>query len=281
MIEKKFDIQVKKGERFEFGKNWNNFLRSLSKDQIKIAESSLKEMLEIEDLSEKTFLDVGCGSGLFSLSAKNLNAKVYSFDFDIESVKCTEYLKKTYYPNSEWRIEEKSILDSEEISKLAKFDIVYSWGVLHHTGNLFLGMENVTIPLKSDGKLFIAIYNDQGPKSAFWLRIKKIYNYNFLGKFIVLGSFIPVYILIGLAVDVIKFKNPFRRFIEYKKNRGMSIIHDWNDWLGGFPYEVASPEFVVDFYKKRGFQLEKIRTTNSLGCNQFVFKKIELKNNMV
>ena len=61
----------------------------------------------------------------------------------------------------------------------------------------------------------------------------------------------------------------------------MSIIHDWNDWLGGFPYEVASPEFVVDFYKKRGFQLEKIRTTNSLGCNQFVFKKIELKNNMV
>ena len=77
----------------------------------------------------------------------------------------------------------------------------------------------------------------------------------------------------GLIMDVLKLKNPAKRYREYKRKRGMSITHDWKDWLGGLPFEVATPELIVDFYLKRGFHLEKIRTNNGLGNNQFVFRK--------
>jgi 2-polyprenyl-6-hydroxyphenyl methylase/3-demethylubiquinone-9 3-methyltransferase len=62
-------------------------------------------------------------------------------------------------------------------------------------------------------------------------------------------------------------------FSMYKKSRGMSVYHDWIDWLGGYPFEVAKPEDIFNFYKQHGLQLENLITTNRLGCNQFVFSK--------
>ena len=171
MIEKNFEAEVKNGDRFEFGKNWKSYLELLSEDKIKIAELSLKEMIGVDDLTGKTFLDIGCGSGLFSLAAKNLNAtKVHSIDFDNESVECTKFLKEKYHPDSSWVIEERPVLDEDYINSLPPFDIVYSWGVLHHTGNLMLALQHASIPVKLNGTLFIAIYNDQGFKSRLWLK---------------------------------------------------------------------------------------------------------------
>lgn len=275
MNEKKFTDEVKFGERFEFGKNWASFLNSLTDERIQVAKKSLKDMMSVDNLTGKTFLDIGCGSGIFSLASKMLNAKVHSFDFDPNSVKCTQYLNEKYtYNDSNWKVEQGSILDVDYIQSLPKFDIVYSWGVLHHTGNMINALHNACLPVKTNGILFIAIYNDEGSKSQFWLKVKKLYNSSFIGKFIVKVYFYSYWVIYGFILDTVMLKNPFKRYQEYRKNRGMSVVHDWKDWLGGLPFEVATPEFIVDFYLERGFTLKKIKTSNSLGCNEFVFQKM-------
>ena len=97
MSEHKREVEL--GKRFEFGSNWEGFLNLLDDERIHLAEKSLKHMLEVEDLQGKTFLDVGSGSGLFSLAARNLCAQVLSFDYDPKSVACTSELQKRYFPD--------------------------------------------------------------------------------------------------------------------------------------------------------------------------------------
>jgi 2-polyprenyl-6-hydroxyphenyl methylase/3-demethylubiquinone-9 3-methyltransferase len=266
--------EIAEGRRFEFGKNWERFLSVLNDERISEAELSLKQMLEVNDLKGKSFLDVGSGSGLFSLAARRLGARVYSFDYDPKSVACTSELQRRYFPNDEnWIIEEGSVLDSEYLRSLGKFDIVYSWGVLHHTGDMWKALDNVQICVNTEGLLFIGIYNDQGAISRFWRKVKQIYCSGIAGKIIMTGLYFPFCFLYSLMIDLIRLRNPIKRYTEYKKKRGMSIFHDWIDWLGGYPYEVAKPEEIFDFYKKRGFILIKLKTTNGLGANEFVFKR--------
>ncbi|MDY6862317.1 MAG: class I SAM-dependent methyltransferase [Thermodesulfobacteriota bacterium] len=268
-----FKEDIKEGRRFEFGRNWKSFLSTVNNERIKEAERSLKEMLECASLEGTHFLDVGSGNGLFSLAACRLGAIVHSFDYDPESVTCTQKLRSKYFPdNNNWSIEQGSVLDKKFLSSLGVFDIVYSWGVLHHTGNMWEALGNIVPLVKENGILFIAIYNDQGKKSKFWLKVKKLYCSGIIGKSFVCIVFIPYLFLRTLAGIIIKRKNVFS---EYKKDRGMSIVHDWFDWLGGFPYEVAKVEEIFHYYKTRGFILKNIKTTNSSGNNQLVFIKKE------
>lgn len=259
--------------RFRFGKNWLDFIKTLNKEQIEHSSTSLVEMLEMNNLDGKTFLDIGCGSGLFSLAATNVNARVHSFDYDKYSVECTLKVKEKFHPYSEWKIEEGDILNRDYITSLGKFDVVYSWGVLHHTGNMYLALENACIPVKAGGKFFIAIYNDQGFKSKFWLKVKKFYNKGLVGRIVIVVPFFSYYFLSGFIYDILSLRNPLKRYKEYNKQRGMSMIHDWYDWLGGLPFEVARPEKIIEYVESQRFVLDRIITTNSLGCNQFVFKK--------
>src|SRR5262245_17205365 len=169
--------EVRKGKRFEFGDNWSKFLDHLDEAQIVAAEASLLSMLEVPDLTGKSFLDVGSGSGLFSLAARRLGATVHSFDYDPQSVACTKELRRRYFPgDAQWVIEEGSALDADYLAGLGEFDIVYSWGVLHHTGRMWQALENARLPVAPGGRLFIAIYNDSGSKSRRWARIKQAYN---------------------------------------------------------------------------------------------------------
>src|SRR5919112_4944358 len=99
--------EIARGERFEFGQNWSQFLASVDDERIQQAETSLKEMLEVESLAGKSFLDIGSGSGLFSLAARRLGARVHSFDFDPKSVACAVELRRRYFPGDDaWTIEE-------------------------------------------------------------------------------------------------------------------------------------------------------------------------------
>ena len=127
-----FRKEVSTGKRFEFGKNWKKFLTSLNEERIKQAEVSLKTMLNVESLVGKSFLDIGSGSGLFSLAAKNLGAKVFSFDFDELSVWCTLELKSRFYEDdASWKVMQGSVLDDDFLGTLGQYDYVYSLSLIH------------------------------------------------------------------------------------------------------------------------------------------------------
>ena len=267
--------EVAAGQRFEFGKNWTRFLFSLNNERIAEAEKSLKEMLGVKTLVGKSFLDIGSGSGLFSLAARRLGARVHSFDYDPQSVACTAELKRRFFTkDTNWTIEEGSILDQGYIRSLRVFDIVYSWGVLHHTGALWQALENVTCLVSDSGKLFIAIYNDQGRGSQFWLRIKQAYNYLPRGlKFLILWPSFARLWLPTTVFDFLKGK-PFATWRGYVRARGMSPWCDVVDWVGGYPFEVAKPEEIFNFFRKKGFELLNLKTCGGgIGCNEYVFMK--------
>ncbi|KAB8028046.1 class I SAM-dependent methyltransferase [Fluviispira multicolorata] len=261
--------------RFEFGKNWSKYLNSLTEEKVQEALVSLQKFLQIIDIENKTFIDVGSGSGLFSLAAKILGARVTSFDYDLDSVNCTKFLKEKYNIKNDWDICQGSILDDDFIKKRGQFDIVYSWGVLHHTGQMFHAFENVSTLVRSDGYLFISIYNDQGRASERWKWIKKTYNNSnfFIRSILILYTFIRFW-GISILKDTLK-GNPFKSWMNYGKNdRGMTAYHDLIDWVGGYPFEVAKPEDVFQYFKSKDFTLEKMKTyCGGISCNEYLFRK--------
>ncbi|OGR89187.1 MAG: hypothetical protein A2992_10030 [Elusimicrobia bacterium RIFCSPLOWO2_01_FULL_59_12] len=260
--------------RFAFGANWTRFLESLNDAKIATAENSLKSWLNVSTLDGKTFLDIGSGSGLFSLAARRLGATVRSFDFDPNSVKCAVWLREQYFKEDpRWIIEQGSVLDEAFMRSLGTFDVVYAWGVLHHTGAMWQAIAHAANAVASQGQLFIAIYNDQGWKSWVWKTIKR--TYNFLPgplRFLVV---LPCLVLLkGLPFlqDLI-LGHPFRSWKKQTEQRGMSPWSDLIDWVGGYPFEVATAVEILQFLSQRSLTPERFSDYGSSACNEFVFKR--------
>ncbi len=266
---------IGQGKRFAFGANWARFLSLLDDERIAEAERSLQSMLGVAELHGRSFLDIGSGSGLFSLAARRLGARVHSFDFDPRSVACTAELKHRYFSgDATWSIEQGSVLDDKYVAALGQFDVVYSWGVLHHTGAMWLGIEQALQRVASKGQLYIAIYNDQGCLSRIWWLCKYLYNKlpALLQPIYAYGVW---YTVIGLNIlkYTLKLKPmvAIRPLMEYKPRRGMSVKHDILDWMGGFPFEYAKYDVLVEYMKARGFRLTQGKSNRGIGCHELVF----------
>jgi len=272
------EVEIRAGERFEFGDNWRSFLSVLDDERIAAAEASLVDMLESADLTGRRFLDAGSGSGLFSLAARKLGAVVHSFDYDPHSVACTAELRCRYFPDDEhWVVEHGSVLDTEYLATLGTFDVVYSWGVLHHTGAMWRALDNVAALVADGGKLFVSIYNDQGYISERWRDVKRLYcNSPRPVRWMILTAVGAGFTVKSAAGRLAKLEVlPSKSRGPRKSPRGMSVWHDRKDWVGGYPFEVAKPEAVFDACRAKGFMLLRLITCGGkLGCNQFVFEKL-------
>ncbi len=272
-------------EAFAFGRNWARFLERLNEDRIQIAEDSLKKLLQRNCIKGCRFLDSGSGSGLFSLAAYRLGTAVTSFDVDADSVACTQELKRRYAREADdWRILRGSLLDQEFLKTLGDFDFVYCWGVAHHSGNMWMAIENLLSLLKPGGTLVLAIYNDQLYISRAWRAVKRIYQRLpvFVRPFFVLAIGFSLFAkrlavtILACLLRLFTLRNPFVPLMNWageSKTRGMHGWYDLVDWVGGWPFEVARPEDVFRFVRDRGFILKEMSTSVGHGCNEFAFTR--------
>jgi len=254
-------------KRFPFGQNWREYASRMDEHRVQAAENSLREMLNADDLAGLRFLDIGCGSGLLSLAAWRLKADVRGFDYDPDSVACTLSLRRDYAGNQRsWKVEQGSVLDGEFVRQLGVYDIVYAWGVLHHTGSMWQALNNCACCVDRNGRLFIAIYNNQGWKSQYWLWIKRLYNQGALSRGALVAIHAPYFVALRWLVRHLGRRGSLAR--------GMSLWYDMKDWLGGLPFETAKPEEILAFLRPRGFELERLVTCGGRhGCNEYVFVK--------
>jgi SAM-dependent methyltransferase len=262
--------------RFAWGRNWQRFLKVINEDRIDEAVLSLRNMLDVERLDGLKFIDVCCGSGLFSLAARRLGAQVFSFDFDPGCVQCAKTLREKYDPDdSNWQITQGSALDEQFVKGLGQFDIVYAWGGLHHTGGMWKGIDLATSLVGPEGKLYLAIYDDQGFQSRIWYWIKYGYCHSVILRLMLIPFFFTLFFVCGLGIDLVHLRNPIARYTDHRKYRGMSLVHDWLDWLGGYPYEYATADALTDFVAERGFRLLKREPPPiGFGNNQLVYQHV-------
>lgn len=267
-------------ERFAFGENWRDFSRTLSPQRIAGARDGVARLLGTADLSGRTFLDVGCGSGLMSLAAHQMGARVTAFDYDADSVSTTIAVRDAHAGADAYPVMQGSALDADFVRSLGTFDVVYSWGVLHHTGDLWRACDVVADAVAPGGTLALAIYNDQGLPSRVWSRVKKAYVEGGSVRRQALVSAYSAYFHArdGLALAMASRHGRGRLATERgalrERSRGMDRTHDLVDWIGGYPFEVAMPDEVFRFYRERGFSLVELSTCRGgLGCNEFAFRR--------
>ena len=226
-----------------------------------------------------------CRASAFLISAAVLDcsawppafgAVVHSFDYDPKSVGCTQELKRRYFAgDSQWLIEEGSVLDRDYLGRLGQFDVVYSWDVLKYTGAMWQALENVAPLVAVGGQLFIAIATDQGGWSRRWRILKRMYNVQFARKPYALAVMGPGE-LTFLAIFILKGRpwGYFLNILNYceRSPHGMSYWHDLIDWIGGYPFEIAKPEETFSMHRGKGFYLLQLRTcAGGIGGNEFVF----------
>ncbi|MEM6782013.1 MAG: class I SAM-dependent methyltransferase, partial [Pseudomonadota bacterium] len=240
----------------------------------------LLNLISKEELKGKTFLDIGSGSGLHSLAAlRNGIAEAVCVDFDPNSVSTTQSVLDAHSPQKNYTVFRQNILEAPDNPKLKDqtFDIVYSWGVLHHTGAMWDAIDNASKFAKPGGIFAIALYK-KTPMCGFWKAEKRLYSS--LPKW-ARFPFDYAYAAAFCLAKLVLRQNPIKYIRDYHEQRGMRFMTDVRDWLGGYPYESATPEETKDFMKARGFEFISGINTDpqkgaglfGSGCAEYVFQK--------
>jgi len=264
---------TERSTHFEFGENWKAYSRKIDQTRIDFAVEGVRKLLD--DVAGQTFLDIGCGSGLHSLAALKLGASsVTAIDLDENSVSATRRLLTELSPQGNWRANVVSIFDAAPGS-FGTFDVVYSWGVLHHTGDMWRAIERAAALVKPGGRLAIAIYATTACDS-FWKVEKRFYAH---APRPVQWLIRQLYAAALLARTASLGKNPIRYVRNYSEFRGMHFSYDAHDWLGGYPYETAGASELVErisalgFKELRSFPVPKAIGLFGSGCAEFVFER--------
>ena len=261
-------------ERFEFGKNWESYAQRIDEEGVRNAEDRLASFLDTRDLSGQSFLDIGCGSGLHSLAALRLGAKeILAVDLDPDSVSTTQAVLGRFWNRPNKSVRHISVFDLDK-TQVGEFDIVYSWGVLHHTGDMNRAIRAAAGFVRPGGRFAVALYG-KTPYCNMWKRIKRWYIHASPAQ---RARAERIYIRLFGFYLLLRGKRLSTHIANYKKKRGMDFYHDVRDWIGGYPYESISPKELNDLLTPLGFDLVKqhVRKRSGLfgsGNDEYLFRK--------
>lgn len=260
------EAAARSGEQigFSFGENWQRYLDNVDDEKLAQAQESLSESFSGQGLAGETFLDLGCGSGIFSLAARRMGARVTSVDVDPASVACAELLREH---DEGWIVMRKSVLEPDGLPTASR---VYSWGVLHHTGAMWEAVTNALLLVEPGGLACIALYN-RPHMPRVQMRLKRSYNrVGRLPRRLMVWAYGLLWLLLGM---VVRRNNPITYVDRYGEGaRGMSFWRDVEDWLGGLPFDFAHPE-EFEARLPQGYTLQNVLIRPPGACNEYLVRR--------
>lgn len=261
---------------FRFGANWKDYSRLIDDARVAQATADLRRLVG-DSLVGRTFLDIGSGSGLHSAAALALGASVTAVDLDPDSVGTTAAVLTRLAPGGAWTAQRRSVFELPAVWS-RRFDVVYSWGVLHHTGDMWRAIGEAADAVAPGGRLALALYRETRLCGAW--RVEKRWYTNATPAAQARAR--RVYIRAFRLLQRLQGGDPDRYIREYAASRGMDFEHDVHDWMGGYPYESTGPAALRQFLGARGFAEERAflatdgRVTSGVlgsGCDEFLFRR--------
>jgi 2-polyprenyl-3-methyl-5-hydroxy-6-metoxy-1,4-benzoquinol methylase len=265
---------VNREKRFEFGRNWRQFVdRHYSQEAVDVSRAHILDFMKRPDLKGLSVIDIGCGSGIHSMAIFQAGAAaIHSFDYDPTSVEATTIVRDKAGSPPHWSVEQGSALDESYMRTLATYDLVYSWGVLHHTGDVWKAIDLAAERVRPGGLFYIALYSadvQKDPTPEFWLDVKRTY--------VSSGWLRRRYMDFWYVWRFMMHRNPARipvvlkRMHDHGKTRGMNMFTDIRDWLGGWPMEFVWDADAIRFCEQRGLALKEISTGEA--NTEFLFER--------